>query len=229
MPRSTGPASPEAVPPYVRVKEKQAGGTPPGGEAPPSDEKAPRGTGPVPFGGASREWVPLAIGAVVLLLCAVLLFFGGRFVLAALGPTTTPTRLAVVPQPTTTAVPTAMRIPTQALPPPTTQPVLAKVIEKSVNVRAEPNTKAKIISSLKQNNQISLVGRNAAGDWYQVNISGATQVGWVFGETLQIVSGDPKSLPVAGAGAPTPTKAAALPQIPGASTPTVIGARPPGQ
>jgi hypothetical protein len=88
--------------------------------------------------------------------------------------------------------------------------VLAKVIETRVNVRNGPSTKNKIISSVKRNDQITLVGRNADSTWFQVNIAGAAEPGWVFGETLQMVSGDPNTLPVAGP-TPTPTKAGAAP------------------
>jgi hypothetical protein len=162
--------------------------------------------------GPNREWVPLAIGAVVLLLCAILLFVGGQFAVGMLGTTTkaTPTKVvAVVPTLPATAVPTRVALPT--LPPPTATPapVLAKVIEKAVNVRNGPTTKNKIISSLKQNNQITLVGRNSDNTWYQVNIAGLTEPGWVFAATLQIASGDPDSLPVAGP-TPTPTKGSAV-------------------
>jgi uncharacterized protein YgiM (DUF1202 family) len=102
--------------------------------------------------------------------------------------------------------------------------VIAKVIEKTVNVRATPSTKAKVIGSLKKDNQVSLIGRNEIGDWYQVNIAGAAEPGWVFGETLQIVSGDPKALPVVGGATPTATKGATVPSAPKVSpTLTPIG------
>ncbi|MBI4788570.1 MAG: SH3 domain-containing protein [Chloroflexi bacterium] len=228
--RAAAPPSPEAVPPYVRANPNQPGAPPADGQDEgQSDAKTPRRAFRAgPLGGPNREWVPLAIGAVVLLLCAVVLFFGGRFVLAALGPTTTPTRLVVAPLASNTPVPTVVRLPTQTLPTSTPQPVIAKVIEKSVNVRAEPSTKGKIISSLKQNNQISLVGRNAAGDWVQINVTGGAQPGWVFKETLQIVSGDANALPIVGAAAPAATKPAATtaPAAPRATpTLTPIGGR----
>ncbi len=227
--RPSTPASPETVPPYVRVSQSQPTMPPP---EPPSGPAPAPGGGQVParvlragpLGGQNREWVPLAIGAVVLLLCAILLFFGGRVVLVALGPTTTPTRATIVALATNTPVPTVVRLPTQSLPTSTPQPVLAKVIENTVNVRAEPSTKAKVISSLKKNNQIALVARNDPADWYQINITGGTQ-GWVFAATLQIVSGDPKALPVAGAAAaPTkpPAQAPAVAKVTATLTP--IGA-----
>ena len=209
--RGSYPPSPEAVPPYVRTNPTQPGTTPADGpsDAPAPGRMVPRIFRSGPLGGPNREWVPLAIGALVLFVCAILLFVGGQFVSNAFKPTTVPTKAVLVPLATNTPVPTVVRLPTQSLPTSTPQPVIAKVIERSVNVRAEPSTKGKIISSLKQNNQISLVGRNTAGDWYQVNITGGAQPGWVFKETLQIVSGDPNVLPVIGAVAPTATKPAA--------------------
>ena len=161
--------------------------------------------------GPNREWVPLAIGAVVLLLCAILLFVGGQIAISSLGTSTTKataTRTIVAALPAT-PVPTRVALPT--LPPPTATPapVLAKVIEKTVNVRNGPSTKNKVLSSLKQNVQITLVGRNSDSTWFQVNIAGQTEPGWVFAATLQIASGDPNSLPVGGP-TPTPTKGSAV-------------------
>jgi hypothetical protein len=224
-PPRTSPPSPEAVPPYRRVGPEQTGGAPsgaPGGEAIPK-----RGARQGPLGGPNREWVPLAIGAVVLLFCAMLLFVGGRFALSALGPTSTPTRATVVALATNTPVPTVVRLPTQPLPPASPAPVIAKVIEASVNVRGTPSTSGKIIGKLRKDNTISLTGRSVDGQWYQATVQGVTGPGWVFKETLQIASGDPAMLPLAGPGAPTPTKPAApAPGSGGAATPTVIGARP---
>jgi len=74
--------------------------------------------------------------------------------------------------------------------------VIATVIEQRVNLRAAPSTQAKIIGKLDNGNQITLIGRNKNGDWYQVMLAGATEPGWVFGETLQIANGDPNGLPI---------------------------------
>lgn len=226
---STGLESPELIQPYVRVSPDQptASPTSTGGAPLGRGQTPPRVLRRGPLGKPNREWVPLAIGAIVLLLCAILLFFGGRFVLGSLGTLATPTRATLVPLATNTPMPTVVRLPTQPLPSATPAPVIAKVIEKTVNVRATPSTKAKVIGTLKKDNQISLTGRNEKGDWYQVNIAGAAEPGWVFGETLQIVSGDPKTLPVVGGATPTATKAATAPSAP-QITPTLtpIGGRP---
>ena len=205
-PTAGGPPSksaPESLMPYVRPQDRQAAAPPRQPAAPPSSK--PKGASPLAMFGPNREWIPLAIGAVVLLLCALLLFVGGNFALGALGGTKpTPTK-TLVPTLPATPVPTVVRLPT--LPPPTAtpEPVLAKVIETKVNVRSGPSTKDKIVSSVKKNDQLTLVGRNADSTWYQINLAGQTEPVWVFAQTLQITSGDPKTLPVAGGtGAPTP-------------------------
>jgi hypothetical protein len=200
---TTAPASksaPESLKPYVRPQDKSvtaapAGGLPGGG---------PSRASPLEVFGPNREWIPLAIGAVVLFICAILLFFGGSFALGAFGGTKPiPTR-APLPTLPATPVPTVVRLPTQ--PPPTATPaqVLAKVAETKVNVRGGPSTKDKIISSVKKNDQLTLVGRNSDNTWFQINIAGSTAPGWIFAQTLQIVSGDPNTLPVASPPTPTP-------------------------
>ncbi len=186
-----------------------------------------RGVRQGPLGGPNREWVPLAIGAVVLLFCAMLLFIGGRAALSVLGPAPTPTRATIMALATNTPMPTTVRLPTNTPLPPAPAPVIAKVIEASVNVRGTPSTSGKIIGKLKKDNTISLTGRSLDGQWYQATtIQGVTGPGWVFAATLQVTTGDPNTLPLAGPGAPTPTKASApAPGSGGAATPTVIGAR----
>ncbi len=71
----------------------------------------------------------------------------------------------------------------------------ARVIEKSVNVRAAPDTKAKITGKLKEGDEITLIGKNNDGQWYQAIIAGLTEPGWVFAELVEIVSGDQNTLP----------------------------------
>lgn len=235
--RSMGPSQPAAranVPPGGLAGSPAAESAPsarrPGSEQtgtrPGGPQMPPRVIRPGPMGGANREWVPLAIGAGVLLFCAVILFAGSRLLLG--GATTAPTRtvVAVVPPGTSTPMPTVIKLPTLTQATPTSSVVIAKVIENTVNVRAGPSTKDKILTKLKKDNQISLVGRNEKGDWYQVSVTGTTEPAWVFADTLQLVSGNPQTLPIIGGAAPTATKAAAPPSSGAAPTPTVIGARP---
>lgn len=214
---ATAPAksSPEALKPYVRPQDKSvtAATAPAGG--PPGSGGAR--SSPLGMFGPNREWVPLAIGAVVLLLCAVLLIVGSQIILPnlKLGSQATPTK-TLAPALPATPIPTRVALPTLPAPTATPAPVLAKVIEARVNVRNGPTTKNKIISSLKRNEQITLVGRDSDNTWYQVNLAGSTEPGWVFAATLQITSGDPNTLPLAGP-TPTPTKTSAAPPAPKAT------------
>jgi hypothetical protein len=158
------------------------------------------------LGGKNREWVPLAIGAVVLLACAGLLFFGGKFALDTFSPKPTPTRTALS-MPSSTPVPTVVRLPTQPPPTATPAPVIAKVAETQVNVRSAPSTKATIITKLKKDTQITLIGVGPAEGsnvWYQVIVVDKPGPTWMRSDTLQIVSGDPNTLPAAGTATPAP-------------------------
>jgi uncharacterized protein YgiM (DUF1202 family) len=75
-------------------------------------------------------------------------------------------------------------------------PVTAKVIEVRVNLRAAPGIDAEVVGKAQKNDQFTLLGRSADSQWYQVTLAGRKDTAWVFGDTLQIVSGDPKTLPV---------------------------------
>ncbi len=120
-------------------------------------------------------------------------------------------------------------MPTVPPPPPTASVIIAQVTaDPTLNVRSAPSTTGKIVVKLKKGDQITLTGNSADGKWYQVNIAGQPQPGWVSAEYVQVTSGDANSLPVVGAGgaAATATKAGAAP--PAANpTPTVIGVKPP--
>ncbi len=179
-----------------------------------------------PLGGPNREWIPLAIGAVVLLLCAAVLF-GGSILLTGGGPFGGPTRTATraIARATNTSLPPTP-LPTSLPATPTPAPVLAKINVASANVRATPSTSGKIVTTLKNGTQITLIARSADSQWFQINVAGQPQPAWISTQVFQIVSGDPNSLPVPGA-APTPTKQSIAPPPPAAQftpTPTVIGA-----
>jgi outer membrane lipoprotein-sorting protein len=62
-----------------------------------------------------------------------------------------------------------------------------------LNVRSQPDTIYKIISTLKSGERAEVLGKNAAGDWWQVNVNGT--VGWVFAAMVDF-SGDPAAVPV---------------------------------
>ena len=104
--------------------------------------------------------------------------------------------------------------------------MLAKVNVTTANVRAAPKT-GRVITTLKNNTQITLIARSEDSQWFQINVAGQPAPGWIALEVIQITSGDPKTLPLAGA-APTPTKQALVAPPPTAAalssaTPTIIG------
>lgn len=221
-------ASPESVQPYRRVgrDRQRPGGKPPRGTLGGTlGGTPPAQLPPTPSVFAGREWVPLAIGAVVLVLCAALLYFGGSFALNTFAKPTTPTRIAL-PTLVSSPVPTIVRLPSLTPLPPIAVPVVGKTIEALVNVRAQPNTRATILTRLKKDTLLTLtaVGPTDAGNvWYQINLTDRPEPGWVRSDTFQLISGDPKTLQPAG-GAPTATK----PAVPGATpTLTPIGVVPP--
>jgi len=78
----------------------------------------------------------------------------------------------------------------------TAAPVTAKVIEDRVNLRAAPSTDADIVGKAGKDDQFTLLGRSQDGQWYQVTVAGKAELAWIFGDTLQIASGDPATLPV---------------------------------
>lgn len=194
-PATKPPASPEPVQTFKRTTPAKAG---PAGKSPSGtpSQRQPRSN---LFAG--REWVPLAIGAVVLLLCAVLLFFGGQFALNTFGRSTTPTRVAL-PSPVGSPLPTQVRLPSPTPIPPTPVPVIGKISETQANVRNRPSTTGTtILARLKKDTQITLVAvgpTDGANVWYQINLPDQPAPAWIRSDTFQIVSGDPKTLPPSG-------------------------------
>jgi hypothetical protein len=187
------------------------------GSKPPADES--------PKSGSRREWIPLAIGAVVLFACAVFVLLGYNFIAPIVfKATATPTRaVAILP----TAVPTIVRLPSPTPLPPTPIPVAAVAKENNVNVRSSPSTAASKAATLRKDQAVTLVGRTAplrASDgksytWYQINLVGATAPGWVREDVVTITSGDPNTLPQAGP-APTPTATPRVQAPPAGPQPT---------
>lgn len=142
-------------------------------------------------------WIPLALVSVFLFVAACLIFFNGQIVLSGLEkePVATPTRVARLSTPT--LVPTIVRQPT--LPPATATPlpVIGKIIEPRVNVRAEPNTFAKILGKVIKEDMVTILGRSEDEAWYQVRLNDIAEPSWIFAETLEIASGDVTTLPIA--------------------------------
>ena len=120
-------------------------------------------------------------------------------------PTRTPTR---APTATRTIVPTVpvaqpVLLPTP-VPPPTAvpAPVIAQITTAVLNVRATPATTGTIVDKLNQGDKITVVGRNAAGDWLQVPLpSNPNARGWISAAFAQL-NGPLTNIPVVGANAP---------------------------
>jgi outer membrane lipoprotein-sorting protein len=88
-------------------------------------------------------------------------------------------------------------LPTQAPSPQPPAPGTAWVTVKAevdiLNVRSQPDTSYKVITTMKAGQQAGVLGKNAAGDWWQVKVDGT--LGWVFGAMVDF-SGDPAAVPV---------------------------------
>ena len=100
---------------------------------------------------------------------------------AALPVVVTPT---ATPAPTATPEPTATAQPTLAVLPPG---ALRGTVtgETRLNVRAAPETTAEIIAKLPPGEQVVLIGRNAAGDWLQIQLPDG-RTGWVAASFIAV-------------------------------------------
>ncbi len=197
------PVTPDNVPTYVRPAEA---GEPvvdrPAGLAP----RPVRNSAFVNAPAGGRSWLPFALGAIVLSLCAAVLFFfvrGLPFVPGNAG-TATVTQVAsrVTPTPTEAALPTdtlvvvSTAVPTTAAGTTPTSGVVTVTTTDTVRVRAGPGTTFAIIGKLATATTVTAVGRNADSTWVQVQLPGSTNLGWVSAEFLKVTSGDLNSLPV---------------------------------
>jgi TolB protein len=72
----------------------------------------------------------------------------------------------------------------------------------TLNLRQGPGTNYPVVGKLTQGAQAAIIGRNAAGDWYQVRPTGGS-TGWVTGAPAFVqVTGDLSTVPIVSA--PTP-------------------------
>jgi hypothetical protein len=206
--QETPTAEVESVPTYERSNE--GGDT--GGAAPSSGRIPPRPVrGTVfPVGEGDRPWLPFVGVGIVLMLCAVALFFGVRnapfFAGAAVTPTATELA-AVVPTATVEVVPTDTPPPSATgLPPSPTSNVVTATTTDIVRVRAGPGTKFGVLATLASGTTVTAVGRIEDASWIQIQQPGKTELGWVKGDFVTI-KGDLNSLPVVQSQPqPSPTK-----------------------
>lgn len=88
-------------------------------------------------------------------------------------------------------------LPALAGPEPTLDPLLPQLRILSdldlVNVRSGPSTETPVLITLTPKQVVRIIGKNTAGDWYQVEING--QPGWIWADLVE-VSGDVDAVPV---------------------------------
>ncbi len=129
-------------------------------------------------------------------------------------PTTTPTGTPT-PAPTDTPVPTATPTPAATATP---APPSARAA-RAVNVRGGPGTAYPVTGGLAPGDGVTIVGKNQAGDWWQVCCVG-TREGWVAAsvvttsgplDTVAVAANIPTPPPTATAAPPTATPAAPAP------------------
>lgn len=205
------------MPTYVRVPEPEQppamGGIPP---------RPVREASPLAVPGGERAWLPFAFGALVLLLCAVVLFFGVRGFPPFSGgtvvqePTEEPTEEVTDVLPTATVLiePTNKPEPTEApteAPQATPEPVVVKAVPTDVlNIRQGPARTTASLGKLQKGQEVTVVGRNGDGTWLQIQIPDKTERGWISAEFAD-VTGDVNTLPVvtgdSGGAAPVETPA----------------------
>jgi uncharacterized protein YraI len=89
-----------------------------------------------------------------------------------------------------------------------------------MNVRAGPGTDHPITAALQTNTTASIIGKNAAGDWWQIQLTNGS-AGWIYAPLVQAM-GNVSAVAVAQA-IPTPPPATAVP----APQPTPVPVQPP--
>ena len=87
--------------------------------------------------------------------------------------------------------------------PPRPRPVPYITAEEGANIRSGPDTTFDRIGQLAADSPIAVIGKTAAGDWWQINFPrGSEAKGWVNAEVVEFV-GDAAAVPVVEAASPT--------------------------
>lgn len=108
-------------------------------------------------------------------------------------PTFTPTSTPdATPTPADTPTPEASPTPEATATPETARLVINN---PTLNVRSGPGTNFSAIGQARNGERYDVTGKNAAGNWYQINFNG--QTGWVAGEYV-LIEGDANAIQVAG-------------------------------
>lgn len=204
------------MPPYVRVPEPEPAPIATSGGIPP---RPVRDSSPLSVPVGERAWLPFAFGAIVLLLCAVVLFFGVRGLPFLSGTASQPTEIPteevveVLPSPTVELEPTQPPEPTEApTPEPTPSPepqIVTATTTEVLNIRQGPSRTMALLGKLPKGTTVTVVGRNDDNSWLQIQIPEKSELGWVSAEFVTI-NGDVNTLPVVqtnpGGSQPKPTE-----------------------
>lgn len=132
-----------------------------------------------------------------------------------------PTRPAPEPTPVPPSPTPSEPTPTPLPPTPTLPPVpFVRVSSDRVNVRSGPSTAYGLAGQVAAGQQMDIVAKNPAGDWWQVCCVDGSQV-WIVGRLVE-AQGDLAGVPVAANIAPPPPTATRQPtNTPPPPTPTV--------
>jgi|GEM_PF-2360173 len=98
----------------------------------------------------------------------------------------------------TPAPPTAVVKPTVAVPPtPTRDPgMVSATANEDLKIYAAPATAAQTVGQLSKGDKARVVGKTAAGDWWQIMyLTGPAQRGWIAAKAVT-VSGPVETIPV---------------------------------
>ncbi|MGB8648883.1 MAG: SH3 domain-containing protein, partial [Anaerolineae bacterium] len=171
QPAESSGVEPENVQTYVRAGEGESPADRPGGIPP-----RPTRDATYTMGMEERPWLPFAIGAVVLLLCAIVLFFGVRnapFFGAAAAKTTPtateqvePTATEVMVVPTDTPQPSPTKVATTPTP-----SIVKATTTENVRARSGPGTSYGVLTTLQKGTTVTVVSRNADSSWLQVRLA----------------------------------------------------------
>ena len=137
----------------------------------------------------------------------------------------TPTPVLATDTPTPEPVTPTPDVPTPTPEPPTPTPnpqPVGSPNRAQINVRTGPGTNYALAGQLRQGEQVTVVGKNPAGDWYQICCVNSQEV-WAAANLLSI-SGALDGVPVAANILPAPTQP---PVVRPAPQPTAPPAAPP--
>ncbi len=219
LPGSQPAMETDSMPTYVRVPEPETMNVGTGGIPP----RPVREASPLAVPGGERAWLPFAFGALVLLLCAVVLFFGvqgfppfsGRAANQQPTDEPAPEVTDVLPTKTVELEPTAEPQPTvepTAAPQPTPEPQpVTAVATDTLNIRQGPARTTPSLGKLQPNQTVTVIGRNGDATWLQIEIPAniGSGAGWVSAEFVT-TNGDVNSVPVtsgdSGSNSPSPTE-----------------------